>query len=270
MVGASAVSDPVEVAPTALELYRALHSGNPGDVDFYSNAARDAATVLELGAGWGRLALPLGESGAHVTAVEREPAFVALAEAKRSATSTTRFITGDILELELNERFDRVFLGYNVLYALGGRDGVNRAFEVARRHLTANGELWFDVYCMDHFHAAAASGEIPERDDERELVSNVELAGRSYDVWETTKLDLAEQRLDVEYEAEAAGATPIRAPLTHHYLLTSQLRAALENAGLEVALTLGGFDGRPFVEDDSAEGDGSSELFIVCAVPAGP
>ncbi|HSC86981.1 MAG TPA: class I SAM-dependent methyltransferase [Polyangiaceae bacterium] len=246
------------------ELYRLLHDGTPGDVEFYLRVCQDSESVLELGAGWGRLAIPLARQGQRVVAVDRDGEHLSRASKlwREEAGASDRLVVhqADLLELDLTERFDRVLLPYNVLYALGGEANVTRAFRVALRHLSPDGEIWFDVYGMDGFDAEARDGSAPGSDDDRDLVAQPLWNGSPLDVYERTSFDPSTRRLDVEYEAESNGQPLLRTRLTHHYLLTSQLEACLAAAGLELAVAWGGFDGGALDED--------AELFVGCAVPS--
>jgi len=243
-------------------LYRLLHTGNPGDEQFYLRAAGEPTDVLELGAGWGRLSWALARAGHRVVGVELDVDFVEaarLAEPLGSRISgSVEFVVADLRELELGRKFERIFMPYNTLYALGGRKGVTRAFAGARRHLADDGELWFDVYAMDEFHAASLAGEVPDDSEAQELVLETEFEGGPLRVFETTALDLTEQRLDVDYRAEREGALPGRGRLTHHYLLTHEIGDCLEAAGLEPAGMWGGFAGQAADEE--------AEQLVVCAM----
>ncbi len=247
---------------SASTLYRLLHTGNPGDEQFYLRAAGEPADVLELGAGWGRLSWLLARAGHRVVGVELDPHFVEAARLTEPGTSSIsgsiEFIAADLRELELGRTFERIFVPYNTLYALGGTEGVRRAFVGARRHLADGGELWFDVYTMDEFHAASLAGEVPDDAEAPELVLETEFEGRLLRVFETTAVDLTEQRLDVDYQAETDGAVRGQGHLTHHYLLTHQIVDCLEAAGLEPAGMWGGFAGQAADED--------AEHLVVCAM----
>ena len=63
----------------AARLFSLLHTGSPGDVDFYTAACRGAGSVLELGCGFGRLLAPLAQAGLQVTGVDSDPAMLQLA-----------------------------------------------------------------------------------------------------------------------------------------------------------------------------------------------
>ncbi|MCA9640188.1 MAG: class I SAM-dependent methyltransferase, partial [Myxococcales bacterium] len=90
--------------PYDAELYELTHRGNPGDVDFYLAACREAHSVLELGSGYGRIAIALAEAGHEVVGVELDPGL--LDRARENAERVTlqgalEFHQGDMTELDL-------------------------------------------------------------------------------------------------------------------------------------------------------------------------
>lgn len=258
---------PLPLTPS--RLYRLLHTGTEGDTGFYARAAEGASSVLDLGVGWGRIALPLVQAGYDVVGVDLEAAFLNEAAQALTTWQTTsqgeralgslRLLQHDVRHLDLNERFDRVFIGYNTLYAMGGKDGATEVLRRAKAHLKTDGELWLDVYAMDEFHQSALSGEAPGDDETREEVFRENRDDGTLVIFEVSALNLNEQRLDVRYEAELDGRDVGSASLTHHYLLLPQIMECLEQAGLEAAALFGGFSLEP--------ADETTQHIVVCAVP---
>lgn len=243
------------------DLYRRLHLGNPGDVAFYGRACEEAATVLEFGSGWGRLALPLAEAGLDVLGVDSNAAWVseANAAALRSKTSlgAAHFTHADLRDFRSERRFDRVLLPYNVLFALGGLTGVTRALETAAVHLAPGGEIWLDVYSMDGYREAALRGDVEIDGEDRELVAEWADDAGTLEVFESTSVALPESRLTVRYDALDGEERVATSTIVHHFFTSEELERALDDAGLESAGRWGSFDGAPF--------DDESELLLVCA-----
>lgn len=236
------------------ELYALLHTGNPGDVEHYREVCRDAASVLELGSGSGRIALELAALGRRVTGLELDARKIALARERAARElppeerSRLRFVQGDMRDFDLGERFDRVLLPYNGLYCLGGVRGALHCLEAVARHLEPDGELWLDAYAVDAFHAEAPEGDDPSEGDEP--VAEIELAGQRLWAFESTRWDRGEQVLDVTYSLKNAAGELIGEPhVLHHYLLETEVVLLLDEAGFEVTSLRGGFSGEPFDDD---------------------
>ena len=116
------------------DLYKLIHVGNEGDVDFYVNACSDAETILELGCGFGRLLAPLARAGHAVTGVDLHPGLLAEAakvtknlSSAKSKTPPVQLIEADMCNLQLDKKFDRVLLAYNALFCLEDDDQVGSA-----------------------------------------------------------------------------------------------------------------------------------------------
>jgi SAM-dependent methyltransferase len=95
-----------------IELYRRMPpTGEPEQIDAL---LRPGSSVLELGAGTGRIADPLVALGHRVTAVDDSERM--LAEVRHARTVCAR-----IEEMRLPERFDTVLLVTNLIHYRGGR-----------------------------------------------------------------------------------------------------------------------------------------------------
>lgn len=245
------------------ELYAALHSGNPGDLAHYLEVCRGARTVLELGTGHGRIALPLAEHGFDVTSVEIDEGMhgMALERARHCAPEVQQrlsLLLGDMRSLDLGRTFDRILLPYNGLYCLGGASGALACLRSAAAHLEPEGEFWLDAYAADAFHAEATLDDeldLPDGTDD-EPIAELEVRGRKLLVFEDTVWSRPQQKLEVTYrfydEAPGRALREVgRHSIDHHYLLTAQLLSLFDEAGLEVIHSADTFpDREPDPEDE--------------------
>jgi 2-polyprenyl-3-methyl-5-hydroxy-6-metoxy-1,4-benzoquinol methylase len=96
-------------------------SGNPWLLQIVTSPARDlffrlfppspGAAILDVGAGWGQLALPFARSGRSVTALEPTPerlAFIRAAASQEGIARQIHFIQADSFDVEFASRFDLV------------------------------------------------------------------------------------------------------------------------------------------------------------------
>lgn len=239
--------------PTPFELYRALHRGNEGDVDFYRRVAAGARTVLELGAGDGRVARALAADGLDVTALELSEEAIEIGRASAEG-DRVRWVSGTMERFDLGRRFDRVVAPYNAVYCLTTPAAQRSCFESVARHLAPEGLFVFDVWSAEAFHDEADEGEVPEP----ELVDEVEVRGEPYRVFESASWVRAEQRLGVTYTyVPSAGGEPKVSEIPQRYLLRDEVEEMLEASGLELVVAHGGFDQHVF--------DESSDSMIVTA-----
>ncbi|MEM6786263.1 MAG: class I SAM-dependent methyltransferase [Myxococcota bacterium] len=228
--------------------YAALHRGHPGDVAFYLAQCRGAKEALELGVGYGRIALALAREGVEVTGLELDPAL--LAQARRAAAgsppevrSRLSMLGGDMRRFDLGRRFARVFLPYSGLFCLLDDASVDACFRAVARHLLPGGRFVFDTYQADDLHADpdAMDGET----DETPLVE-LDVQGGRYAVTERVRWARADQRLDttyVAYRQDTDGGERHVQTIPQRYLTRAQVTRALARACLVPHGVYGGFDG---------------------------
>jgi SAM-dependent methyltransferase len=103
--------------------------------------------VLELAAGTGRLAIPLIREGAEYTGIEISPEFCKQAEKKLlHHQMDAMFIQGDIRELDLNETFDLIFIGFNSFLHLLKDDDAQACLKCVKKHMHKDTLFVIDIF----------------------------------------------------------------------------------------------------------------------------
>jgi SAM-dependent methyltransferase len=115
-----------------------------GDVEIYARLAPPGGSVLELGAGAGRVAFGLADRGFTVTGVDRSPAMLAQARARLAAAPSDvaarlEFRRGDMTALELQREFDLVIAAYFTLAHAPTGAAWRNVFTVMARQLKPGG-----------------------------------------------------------------------------------------------------------------------------------
>ena len=231
------------------DLYALTHRGTPGDTAFYARACANAQSVLELGSGYGRMVSRLARAGRVVVGLELDPQLLAaakrnvqrLALAKRRSL---RWVQGDMRHFELGRRFECALLPYNALYCLLTKRDALACFRAARAALEPGGRFAFDVWNAEAFHRAAISGSSA---DDPEPIVTVRHAGRTWDVFERSRIRPSLQRLNVTYDyVPREGGTPIRISIAQRYYRAAELAELLDRAGFVVEHRYGDFSGQRF------------------------
>lgn len=236
------------------ELYAMLHRGNPGDVAFYRRVCSGAEHVLELGAGYGRIASELARDGARVVALDLDPAMLGLAEAAASPAIRDRlsFVVGDMRHFSLGRRFDRIIIPYNGLCCLLDPSEVRSCLEHVRDHLAADGRVAFDVYRADpEGHDASSDDAFRDDASNDEPVVAIEHDGVVYRVVEESSWGADPQRIDVTYRFLTASGEAIEDVIRQRFLRLDEIATLAADAGLALIEIAGGFRGEPV--DDEAE-----------------
>lgn len=241
------------------ELYRALHSGTPGDVAFYVSACAQARRVLELGCGSGRLLAPLAEAGLEVVGLDQDPALLALArealsELAPEARDRVTLLQGDMSDFALEGHFDRIIIPFTGFYALDGPAVMARCLERVRAHLAPAGALLLDAYAVD----PAECRKRRRWDSGFEEVLRIPWRGQEVPVLERNVIPGPPCRVEVTYRF-VLGDREVEQHLRHHFLSWPMLDAMLEAAGFGQAAARGGFEGEPFTD--------SSPHMVVIAAP---
>jgi SAM-dependent methyltransferase len=231
------------------DLYALTHRGTPGDTAFYTRVCAGAERVLELGSGYGRLLKALARSGRALVGLDRDRALQAAAKhglqalplAKRRSV---QLVHGDMRHFELGSGFDRVLLPYNGLYCLLTKRDALACFRAARAALVPGGLFAFDVWNAHSFQREpiARTGT-----DGTTPIVTLRHAGRTWDVFEDTRVRRAAQRLLVTYHYLPREGGAVRViPLAQRYYLAPELSELLGRAGFELVQRFGDFSGARF------------------------
>jgi SAM-dependent methyltransferase len=138
----------------AVELY--LLFPHQGEADLVHDAVPAGASVLDLGAGTGRIAHPLIEHGHPVTAVDSSAEMLAHLQGADTVHST-------IADLDLGRRFDVVLMASHLVNTVDGA-ARHALLDTAARHLAPDGLLIAELYPARWFDEVAdrSGGHIGE------------------------------------------------------------------------------------------------------------
>jgi len=120
-----------------------------GDLEFYGKYALEAGRAIDIGAGTGRLAIPLARRGVELTCVEPSGAMCRefrrkLAEAPDAAGHIT-LIQADAVSFRLPEIFPAAFMAGSFDHLLTDRERLAALGNISR-HLEPGGKLILDFY----------------------------------------------------------------------------------------------------------------------------
>ena len=121
----------------------AEHGGFAADLELFGRlAGQRPGGVADLGAGTGRVALPLAAAGHPVIAVDTDPAaLAALARRADERDLPVETVRCDALDLDLDRRFPLILASMQLLHIAGGASGRRRLLAAAARHLEPAGRL---------------------------------------------------------------------------------------------------------------------------------
>jgi SAM-dependent methyltransferase len=137
-----------------------------GDVDFYASLIPEGGSVLELGAGTGRISQAMAARGFDVVGLEIAPAMLAQAEAKRLAAPDEvarrlRYVQGDMTAFALHQSFDVVLCPFFGLAHLPAGVAWSNTFKAIAKHLKPGGAAAIHLPRGDKMATAGPPAEQP-------------------------------------------------------------------------------------------------------------
>jgi SAM-dependent methyltransferase len=229
-----------------------------GDAEWYVRKARESGgPVLELGAGTGRLTLPIARQGTIIHAVDSDNGMLGRLRHKRAQLSHVErdrivVVEADMRRFQLNQEFALVMIPFRAfLHNLTFDDQV-ACLRCARTHLRSGGSLVFNVFhpaleYMAH-HVASLAGVW------RWASTHTTSDGRSVVRSEATRYDTVGQRIHSlhrfeEFTADGALVRTHLHQLELAYLYAGDVRRLLEGTGFVDVRIAGGFNDEPFERD---------------------
>jgi SAM-dependent methyltransferase len=229
------------------------------DLAFYVNLGKKKGRVLELGAGTGRITLPLARAGVEVVALEREASLCErlrerLQKEAPAVRQKVRIVQGDFrAAAKLKERFEWTLAPFNAFSHVYDEQALIKVLQVMRK---VTKQLAFDV--------PLPSPETLAYDPDRRyrVGSATGRDGQKYAYYESFDYDAAAQTLLILAHYDAFDPTGRSSPdhrasfvlpLLHRMHFPRELALILRTAGFRVVKHDGGFAGEPLVGDSDSQ-----------------
>lgn len=236
-----------------------MHAGSlSGDMEWYRDkAVASGGPVLELGAGTGRISIPIAEAGIRVTAVDLDEGMLArlrqkLETLQPDVRSRIRVQHGDMRTVALDEGFAIVIIPFRAFLHNLTRDDQLAALRRAHAHLRPGGELALNVFHPSLEYMAANAGAYAGvwRARKPRMLGDGGFVVYS----EMSTYDTVAQRLQslIRTEEFASDGSLVRTHMMNlelAYLYPADINSLLAESGFELARMSGDFSGRPFERD---------------------
>ena len=231
------------------DLYARFYDPDLGDLDadlqmYEQFAARCDSPILELGCGTGRVFIPLARQGYRITGIDASAAMLEQARAKVAAQNLGDQLTlvqQEMVELELEERFNLAFAALNSFAHLHTTEAQLSALARIRRHLNPGGLLVLDMFNPDLARLLDARGQVA-------LAKVIDGPGTDQRTMRfyTDEVDLGRQLIHTTYivdEIDPEGNVKRTLfPFTLRYLFRYELELLLRHAGFEVEAIYGSYE----------------------------
>jgi SAM-dependent methyltransferase len=212
------------------ELYDEWSRSVVEDVSFYVEEALAAGgTVVELGVGTGRIAVPVALAGVRVIGVDSSAGMLEVCRRRGEAAGVSGFLDlrlGDLRRPPVEERVPLVLAPFRSLLHCETDEERLEALAAARSLLVPGGRFVFDVFAPGADDIAQTHGRWIEREP---------------GIWERADWDAERSRLLLGVRG-AGGETT----MSLAWLPPERWTELLREAGFEVLATYGWFDRKPY------------------------
>jgi ubiquinone/menaquinone biosynthesis C-methylase UbiE len=227
------------------------------DVPFWRTVALNAGgTMLELGAGTGRISIPLGRAGVPVVGIDRsEPMLTRARQRVKRAKlhGRVRLVRGDIRVLPFKHHFQMVLAPYGMLQSLLREPDLQATLAAVHRVLKKGGTFGVELVA-----------DLPSWQEYEKRISlrgwRRKPGGAHVTLTETVRQDRAKGLtiFDQEFTERRGRTSQSRTfSLAFRTLSVPQMVRRLEKAGFEITALLGDYRGR--------EWDPRADVWVILA-----
>ena len=219
---------------------------NLADLQFYKRwlPKNKNARILELCCGTGRLTIPIAKEGYNICGVDFTASMLEQAKVKASqAKLNVEFIEADIRTLNLQEKFDLIFIPFNSIHHLYENEDLFKAFNEVKNHLKAEG-----LFLIDCFNPSINFIVEGER-GLKEIAKYRTKDGRGVSIKEIMKYESKTQINRIEWHYFINGEFDSIQNLDMRMFFPQELDAYLKWAGFNVIHKFGDFEEKPFSND---------------------
>ena len=223
------------------------------DLQFYKKwlPKNKEAKILELCCGTGRLTVPIAKAGYNICGVDYTSSMLEQAKVKASeAGLEINFIEADIRSLNLQEKFDFIFIPFNSIHHLYKNEDLFKAFNGVKNHLKEEGLFLLD--CFNPNIQYIVEGE----KEQKKIAEYTTKDGRAVLIKQTMRYESATQINRIEWHYFINGEFHSIQNLDMRLFFPQELDSYLEGAGFEIIHKFGSF------EEERFENKSEKQIFV--------
>ena len=224
---------------TIAELYDPWSRSVTEDVGFYvAESRRSGGTVVELGVGTGRIAIPIAQKGKRVIGIDSSREMLAACRRRAEAAGVEDLLdlrVGDLRKPPVEERVPLVICPFRSYLHLSDDGERTKALAAARALLVPGGRLVFDVFEPKPDDIAETHGRWIEREP---------------GIYERAHWDADARTLTLSVRGPEGAAT-----MSLAWISRKEWQVLLEETGFVVEACFGWFDRTPYR-------DGEDMIFV--------
>ena len=220
------------------------------DLQFYKQwlpTSKDAR-ILELCCGTGRLTLPIARDGYNISGVDYTSSMLDQAKIKASeAGLKIIFIEADIRTLNLQEKYDLIFIPFNSIHHLYKNEDLFMVLNVVKKHLKDGGLFLLD--CFNPNIQYIVEGE----KEQKEIATYTTDDGREVLIKQTMRYENKTQINRIEWHYFINGEFHSTQNLDMRMYFPQELDSYLESNGFNIIHKYGGFEEEIFNDDSEKQ-----------------
>jgi len=117
------------------------------DIEFWKRELnQDHVKILELGAGTGRIAAALCNLNIYYTGLDLSEEYVQYANHKFDSFNHIDFIPGDMIDFNINKKFDYIFIGFNSFLHILNEQEAYKCLASIKSHMHSKSKLIIDIF----------------------------------------------------------------------------------------------------------------------------
>ena len=218
------------------------------DLQFYKKwlPKKKDAKILELCCGTGRLTIPIAKEGYDISGVDYTSSMLDQAKMKAyEAELAIRFIETDIRTLNLQEKFDLIFIPFNSIHHLYTNEDLFKVFNLVKNHLNDGGLFLLDCFNPNIQYIVESEKE------QKEIATYTTDDGREVSIKQTMRYESKTQINRIEWHYYINGEFHSTQNLDMRMFFPQELDSYLKWSGFDVIHKFGGFEEEAF--NDNSE-----------------
>lgn len=220
------------------------------DLQFYRRwlPPNKEAKVLELCCGTGRLTIPIAKDGYDISGVDYTSSMLERAKVKATdARLEIEFIEADIRDLDLQRKYDLIFIPFNSIHHLYKNEDLFKALNVVKNHLKDGGLFLFDCFNPNVRYIVEAEKDLKDivaykADDEREIL-----------IKQTMRYERNTQINRIEWHYFINGKFDSIQNLDMRLFFPQELNSYLEWTEFNIVHKFGSFEEEAFTDDSEKQ-----------------
>lgn len=220
------------------------------DLQFYKKwlPKNKDAKILELCCGTGRLTLPIAKDGYNICGVDYTSSMLRQAKIKAAeAGLEINFIEADIRTLNIQEKFDLIFIPFNSIHHLYKNEDLFETLEGIKKHLKQGG-----LFLLDCFNPNIQY--IVESEKEEKVIAEYTTSdGREVLIKQTMHYENAPQINRIEWHYYINGEFHSIQNLDMRLFFPQELDSYLKWAGFNIIRKFGSFEEEPFTDNSEKQ-----------------